>query len=114
MDKISSKFNTIEYELPFYEDLASAFTKEHLKIMIAELDLNTTLNNLKKEEKVLQIEKEKRIGLYQNNQLTEETFIEKELGYKEQINIINKRRKYYLSLKEKTDNDKIFLGDIYS
>lgn len=110
MDKISSKFNTIEYELPFYEDLASAFTKEHLKIMIAELDLNTTLNNLKKEEKVLQIEKEKRIGLYQNNQLTEETFIEKELGYKEQINIINKRRKYYLSLKEKTDNDKIFLG----
>ena len=80
MDKISSKFNTIEYELPFYEDLASAFTKEHLKIMIAELDLNTTLNNLKKEEKVLQIEKEKRIGLYQNNQLTEETFIEKELG----------------------------------
>ena len=59
MDKISSKFNTIEYELPFYEDLASAFTKEHLKIMIAELDLNTTLNNLKKEEKVLQIEKEK-------------------------------------------------------
>ena len=48
--------------------------------MIAELDLNTTLNNLKKEEKVLQIEKEKRIGLYQNNQLTEETFIEKELG----------------------------------
>lgn len=111
MDKISSKFNTIEYELPFYEDLASAFTKEHLKIMIAELDLNTTLNNLKKEEKVLQIEKEKRIGLYQNNQLTEETFIEKELGYKEQINIINKRRKYYLSLKEKTDNDKIFLGE---
>ncbi len=110
MDKISSKFNTIEYELPFYEDLASAFTKEHLKIMIAELDLNTTLNNLKKEEKVLQIEKEKRIGLYQNNQLTEETFIEKELGYKEQINIINKRRKYYLSLKEKTANDKIFLG----
>lgn len=110
MDKISSKFNTIEYELPFYEDLASAFTKEHLKIMIAELDLNTTLNNLKKEEKVLQIEKEKRIGLYQNNQLTEETFIEKELGYKEQINIINKRRKYYLSLKEKADNDKIFLG----
>ncbi len=110
MDKISNKFNTIEYELPFYEDLASAFTKEHLKIMIAELDLNTTLNNLKKEEKVLQIEKEKRIGLYQNNQLTEETFIEKELGYKEQINIINKRRKYYLSLKEKTDNDKIFLG----
>lgn len=110
IDKISSKFNTIEYELPFYEDLASAFTKEHLKIMIAELDLNTTLNNLKKEEKVLQIEKEKRIGLYQNNQLTEETFIEKELGYKEQINIINKRRKYYLSLKEKTDNDKIFLG----
>lgn len=110
MNKISSKFNTIEYELPFYEDLASAFTKEHLKIMIAELDLNTTLNNLKKEEKVLQIEKEKRIGLYQNNQLTEETFIEKELGYKEQINIINKRRKYYLSLKEKTDNDKIFLG----
>lgn len=110
MDKISSKFNTIEYELPFYEDLASAFTKEHLKIMIAELDLNTTLNNLKKEEKVLQIEKEKRIGLYQNNQLTEETFIEKELGYKEQINIINKRRRYYLSLKEKTDNDKIFLG----
>lgn len=110
MDKISSKFNTIEYELPFYEDLASSFTKEHLKIMIAELDLNTTLNNLKKEEKVLQIEKEKRIGLYQNNQLTEETFIEKELGYKEQINIINKRRKYYLSLKEKTDNDKIFLG----
>ena len=110
MDKISSKFNTIEYELPFYEDLASAFTKEHLKIMIAELDLNTTLNNLKKEEKVLQIEKEKRIGLYQNSQLTEETFIEKELGYKEQINIINKRRKYYLSLKEKTDNDKIFLG----
>ena len=110
MDKISSKFNTIEYELPFYEDLASAFTKEHLKIMIAELDLNTTLNNLKKEEKVLQIEKEKRIGLYQNNQLTEETFIEKELDYKEQINIINKRRKYYLSLKEKTDNDKIFLG----
>ncbi len=110
MDKISSKFNTIEYELSFYEDLASAFTKEHLKIMIAELDLNTTLNNLKKEEKVLQIEKEKRIGLYQNNQLTEETFIEKELGYKEQINIINKRRKYYLSLKEKTDNDKIFLG----
>lgn len=110
MDKISSKFNTIEYELPFYEDLASAFTKEHLKIMIAELDLNTTLNNLKKEEKVLQIEKEKRIGLYQNNQLTEETFIEKELGYKEQINIINKRRKYYLSLKEKTDNEKIFLG----
>ena len=110
MDKISSKFNTIEYELPFYEDLASAFTKEHLKIMIAELDLNTTLNNLKKEERVLQIEKEKRIGLYQNNQLTEETFIEKELGYKEQINIINKRRKYYLSLKEKTDNDKIFLG----
>lgn len=110
MDKISSKFNTIEYELPFYEDLASAFTKEHIKIMIAELDLNTTLNNLKKEEKVLQIEKEKRIGLYQNNQLTEETFIEKELGYKEQINIINKRRKYYLSLKEKTDNDKIFLG----
>ena len=110
MDKISSKFNTIEYGLPFYEDLASAFTKEHLKIMIAELDLNTTLNNLKKEEKVLQIEKEKRIGLYQNNQLTEETFIEKELGYKEQINIINKRRKYYLSLKEKTDNDKIFLG----
>ena len=110
MDKISSKFNTIEYELPFYEDLASDFTKEHLKIMIAELDLNTTLNNLKKEEKVLQIEKEKRIGLYQNNQLTEETFIEKELGYKEQINIINKRRKYYLSLKEKTDNDKIFLG----
>ena len=110
MDKISSKFNTIEYELPFYEDLASAFTKEHLKIMIAELDLNTTLNNLKKEEKVLQIEKEKRIGLYQNNQLTEETFIEKELGYKEQINIINKRRKYYLSLKKKTDNDKIFLG----
>ena len=110
MDKISSKFNTIEYELPFYEDLASAFTKEHLKIMIAELDLNTTLNNLKKEEKVLQIEKEKRIGLYQNNQLTEETFIEKELGYKEQINIINKKRKYYLSLKEKTDNDKIFLG----
>lgn len=110
MDKISSKFNTIEYEFPFYEDLASAFTKEHLKIMIAELDLNTTLNNLKKEEKVLQIEKEKRIGLYQNNQLTEETFIEKELGYKEQINIINKRRKYYLSLKEKTDNDKIFLG----
>lgn len=110
MDKISSKFNTIEYELPFYEDLASAFTKEHLKIMIAELDINTTLNNLKKEEKVLQIEKEKRIGLYQNNQLTEETFIEKELGYKEQINIINKRRKYYLSLKEKTDNDKIFLG----
>lgn len=110
MDKISSKFNTIEYELPFYEDLASAFTKEHLKIMIAELDLNTTLNNLKKEEKVLQIEKEKRIGLYQNNQLTEETFIEKELGYKEQINIINKRRKYYLSLKKKTANDKIFLG----
>ena len=110
MDKISSKFNTIEYELPFYEDLASAFTKEHLKIMIAELDLNTTLNNLKKEEKVLQIEKEKRIGLYQNNQLTEETFIEKELGYKEKINIINKRRKYYLSLKEKTANDKIFLG----
>ena len=110
MDKISSKFNTIEYELPFYEDLASAFTKEHLKIMIAELDLNTTLNNLKKEEKVLQIEKEKRIGLYQNNQLTEETFIEKELGYKEQINIINRRRKYYLSLKGKTDNDKIFLG----
>lgn len=110
MNKISSKFNTIEYGLPFYEDLASAFTKEHLKIMIAELDLNTTLNNLKKEEKVLQIEKEKRIGLYQNNQLTEETFIEKELGYKEQINIINKRRKYYLSLKEKTDNDKIFLG----
>lgn len=110
MDKISSKFNTIKYELPFYEDLASAFTREHLKIMIAELDLNTTLNNLKKEEKVLQIEKEKRIGLYQNNQLTEETFIEKELGYKEQINIINKRRKYYLSLKEKTDNDKIFLG----
>ncbi len=110
MNKISSKFNTIEYELPFYEDLATAFTKEHLKIMIAELDLNTTLNNLKKEEKVLQIEKEKRIGLYQNNQLTEETFIEKELGYKEQINIINKRRKYYLSLKEKTDNDKIFLG----
>ena len=110
MDKISSRFNTIEYELPFYEDLASAFTKEHLKIMIAELDLNTTLNNLKKEEKVLQIEKEKRIGLYQNNQLTEETFIEKELGYKEQINIINKRRKYYLSLKEKTANDKIFLG----
>lgn len=110
MNKISSKFNTIEYELPFYEDLISAFTKEHLKIMIAELDLNTTLNNLKKEEKVLQIEKEKRIGLYQNNQLTEETFIEKELGYKEQINIINKRRKYYLSLKEKTDNDKIFLG----
>lgn len=110
MDKISSKFNTIEYEFPFYEDLASAFTKEHLKIMIAELDLNTTLNNLKKEEKVLQIEKEKRIGLYQNNQLTEETFIEKELGYKEQINIINKRRKYYLSLKEKTANDKIFLG----
>lgn len=113
MDKISSKFNTIEYELPFYEDLASAFTKEHLKIMIAELDLNTTLNNLKKEEKVLQIEKEKRIGLYQNNQLTEETFIEKELGYKEQINIINKRRKYYLSLKEKTDNDKIFLGGYF-
>ncbi len=110
MNKISSKFNTIEYELPFYEDLATAFTKEHLKIMIAELDLNTTLNNLKKEEKVLQIEKEKRIGLYQNNQLTEETFIEKELGYKEQINIINKRRRYYLSLKEKTDNDKIFLG----
>lgn len=110
MDKISSKFNTIEYELPFYEDLANSFTSEHLKIMIAELDLNTTLNNLKKEEKVLQIEKEKRIGLYQNNQLTEETFIEKELGYKEQINIINKRRKYYLSLKEKTDNDKIFLG----
>ena len=61
MDKISSKFNTIEYELPFYEDLASAFTKEHLKIMIAELDLNTTLNNLKKEEKVLQIEKEKEL-----------------------------------------------------
>ena len=110
MDKISSKFNTIEYELPFYEDLANSFTSEHLKIMIAELDLNTTLNNLKKEEKVLQIEKEKRIGLYKNNQLTEETFIEKELGYKEQINIINKRRKYYLSLKEKTDNDKIFLG----
>lgn len=110
IDNISKKFNTIEYELPFYEDLARAFTKEHLKIMIAELDLNVTLSNLKKEEKVLQIEKEKRIGLYQNNQLTEETFIEKELGYKEQINIINKRRKYYLSLKEKTDNNKIFLG----
>lgn len=110
MNKISSKFNTIEYELPFYEDLASAFTKEHLKIMIAELDLNTTLNNLKKEEKVLQIEKEKRIGLYQSNQLTEETFIDKELAYKEQLEIISNRRKYYLALKEKTNNDKILLG----
>ena len=44
MDKISKKFNTIKYELPFYEDLANSFTSEHLKIMIAELDLNLTLN----------------------------------------------------------------------
>ena len=78
--------------------------------MIAELDLNLTLDNLKKEEKVLQIEKEKRIGIYQEGGMTEETFIDKELLYNEQKKTINNRRKYYTELKEKTNQDVIFLG----
>ena len=34
----------------------------------------------------------------------------KVVAYKEQLEIISNRRKYYLALKEKTNNDKILLG----
>lgn len=110
MKKINKNFNTLECTLPFYEDLCDAFTTDKFKIMVAELNLNLTLENLKKEEKVLQIEKEKRIGIYQEGGMTEETFIDKELLYNEQKKTINNRRKYYTELKEKTNQDVIFLG----
>ena len=42
--------------------------------------------------------------------MTEETFIDKELLYNEQKKTINNRRKYYTELKEKTNQDVIFLG----
>ncbi len=99
MKQVTEKYNTINYRLPYYEDLQDAFKKD-FKIMVAEINFKHSIECLNQLLEKLEKKKEEKIQNYPKIRIKENTFINKILEIEkkkeqiqEKINFLNKIQK---------------------